>query len=396
MKKFLSNRLSFDVKKNVLTQKLEEKGQGKTRIYDLTCSNPTICSFRYPERELLATLSNPKVLEYEVHPSGLRVAREAVASIYRDREVDVSADDLLLTAGTSEAYGFLFKLLADPGDEVLVPRPGYPLFEYLASLEGLRVRYYSLEYNGRWEVDLQGLRAAITPRSRVLIVINPNNPTGSFLSKAEWRRIQQLGIESGLVVICDEVFFDYPLFTSGRENTFDPLPGWRAGPACFLGGLSKYAGLPQMKLSWILLRGPQAVREELREGLEMISDTYLSVGTAVQHSLREIVNLSGPVREQIRQRVSDNYRWLESAVQGSAVDLFPAEGGWYAVLQPPRVMDDENWCVLFLEDENVLVHPGYLFGFSEEGILVVSLLSAPASFKEGIAMVLDCVNRTIR
>ncbi|HLV02616.1 MAG TPA: pyridoxal phosphate-dependent aminotransferase [Acidobacteriota bacterium] len=396
MKKVLSNRLRFDVRKNLLTQTLEEKRRTGERILDLTCSNPTICGFQYPESNLLQALSNPKAMIYEPHPAGLPEAREVVASIYRRRGAEVSPRDFFLTASTSEAYSFLFKLLADSGDEVLIPRPGYPLFEDLASLEGLRVRYYSLEYHGRWWVDLQGLRGAITPRSRALVVINPNNPTGSFLSEAEWRHIQQFSTEAGLAIICDEVFFDYPILTGDRESPFDLLPEWQAGPAFFLGGLSKFAGLPQMKLSWILLRGPQPVCEELREGLELVADAYLSVGALVQHSLKEIVGFSGGVRDQIRQRVAGNYRWLESSVQGSAIDLFPAEGGWYTVLQLPRVMDDEKWCVLFLKDSNVLVHPGYLFGFVQEGMVVVSLLPEAEVFRVGISRLLNCVDRAVQ
>ncbi len=384
-----SDRVDFDLQKNQLTQVLEQKREQGTEVIDLTLSNPTQAGIRYPEEELKEALNESCSFHYAPDPRGLRKAREAVAQYYADRSCSVDPEDILLTSSTSEAYAFLFKLLANPGESVLIPRPGYPLFDYLAAMESVRGVPYTLHFDERWVIDLQELQEQVTQDPRALLVVSPNNPTGSFVSKADWTEIAELCSPRSIPVICDEVFFDYPL--NGTSRGFDPV-AHSDFPSFFLNGLSKTAGLPQLKLSWILIRGPENFRESVRPRLELISDTFLSVQTSVQEALGRILELAPQVQRQILERIRMNLSTLRSIVANTSVDCLRLEGGWNAVLRIPRTLGDEEWVTALLEEVNVLAHPGYFYDFPGEGFLIISLLPPPDDFNRGVESMLDLIS----
>jgi len=354
-------------------------------VLDLTESNPTRVGLAYPQAEILGALADTRALRYHPSPRGLDSAREAVAGYYGDRGTPVERGRILLTASTSEAYAYLFKLLANPGDEILAPRPSYPLFEFLAGLESVNIRQYPLRYDGVWHVDFEALEQAITPRTRGIVVVNPNNPTGSFLKRAELDVLDSLAADRGLAILSDEVFRDYGF---GEEaDRVSTLAGERKALTFCMSGLSKIAGLPQMKLGWIALNGPD--REQAMDALELIADTYLSVSTPVQVALPRLLELSGSILNEIRERTASNLARLRQAIHGSAATLLRTEGGWYAVLQVPRTRTEEEWTLMLLDESNVLVQPGFFFDFETEAYLVLSLLPEPATFAEGVSRLLD-------
>jgi len=371
MMPMFSSRLNWDVSPNPLARLLAEKRASGAAVLDLTESNPTRAGISYPEN-ILDTLRSGQALRYEPSPRGMLSAREAVASYYAERGRPVSPERILLTASTSEAYAYLFKLLADPGDEILTPRPSYPLFEYLAALESVKVRQYPLRYDGAWHLDFAELERAISDRTRAIVVVNPNNPTGSFVSAEEWDRLQKLGIP----ILSDEVFSDY-----GFERAA-PARGEDGALMFTMSGLSKIAGLPQMKLGWIVAGGDRA--DDAMERLELIADTYLSVATPVQVALPELLGSSKDVQLQIRARTRANLVALRAAAAGSPVNVLNVEGGWSGVLQVPRLRSEQEWALYLLGERDVLVQPGYFFDFESEAFLVVSLLTPREVFEEGI------------
>ena len=358
---------------------MAEKRAGGATVLDLTESNPTLAGLAYPER-LMDSLANPAALRYEPDPAGMAAARAAVASYYGG---SVAPNRVLLTASTSEAYSFVFKLLADPGDEVLVPRPSYPLFEFLAELESVKAVQYPLVYDHGWMIDFERLASLTTPRTRAIVVVNPNNPTGSFLKREELVRLSALCRERGLALIADEVFADYAF--GEDESRVSTLAGRELDMLSFsLSGLSKVSGLPQVKLGWIVVSGPEPWRSDAYARLEFIADTYLSVGTPVQCAAPVLLDAGISIREQIRRRTAENLRELRRLVGGSAFGLLEVEGGWYATVQVPRIRSEEEWVLELLERLNVLVQPGFFYDFEHEGFVVVSLLTPEAIFKEGI------------
>jgi aspartate/methionine/tyrosine aminotransferase len=376
-----SSRLNWSLRPNRLSALLEERRKSGAQVLDLTESNPTRAGLIYPEAEILAALSDASALRYHPSPRGLDTARDAVAAYYRDRGTQIPVENILLTASTSEAYAYLFKLLANPGDEILAPRPSYPLFEFLAGLESVHIRQYPLRYDGIWHVDFDALEQAITPRTRGIVVVNPNNPTGSFLKRAELDRLDSLAADRGLAILSDEVFRDYA-FGENAERV-STLAGNRRALTFSMSGLSKIAGLPQMKLGWIVSCGQGS--EEALDALELIADTYLSVSTPVQVALPRLLALSSAVMQQIRERTASNLRRLRGLTQDSPATLLKTEGGWYAVLQVPRTRSEEEWALTLLDECGVLVQPGFFFDFEAEAFLVVSLLPEPAAFTEGVS-----------
>ncbi|HLK67237.1 MAG TPA: pyridoxal phosphate-dependent aminotransferase [Bryobacteraceae bacterium] len=376
-----SSRFHWDLKPNPLTQALHRRRQAGEPILDLTESNPTRAGFAYPP-EIVSALNQPGILLYEPSPGGLLAARSAVAAYYAERNITITTSGILLTASTSEAYAYLFKLLCNPGDEVLVPRPSYPLFEFLADMESIHLRQYSLSYHGEWGIDFESLTAAISSRTRAMILVNPNNPTGTYLKSAELESLVSLARDRQIALISDEVFSDYIL--PGATGCVLSLVGAHDCLTFSMSGLSKVAGLPQMKLGWIVVSGPHDLQAEAVEKLEWIADTYLSVGTPVQHAAASLLEAGAVVQREIRQRTLRNLAFAKDTLAGSTANVLNVEGGWYIVLQVPRTRSEEEWALGLLSSEGVLVQPGYFFDFESEAFLVVSLLTRPEMFAEGI------------
>jgi alanine-synthesizing transaminase len=385
MIRVFSSRLKWDSPANPLAALLAERRRAGAAVLDLTESNPTHAGFAYPGDEILAALADARSLRYDPDPRGLDSAREAVSAYYAQRGVAADPSRILLTAGTSEAYAYLFKLLADPGDEILVPRPSYPLFEFLAALESVQIRQYPLRYDGAWHVDFEALEHAAGPRARAIVVVNPNNPTGSYLKRPEWARLEEFAAARGLAMVSDEVFSDYALAPDpARVAT---LAGGCNVLTFAMSGLSKIAALPQLKLGWIVAGGPR--HEPALDGLEWIADTYLSVATPVQVALPRLLRAAEPVRKLILERTRANLALLRGTIgSGSPCRVLPVEGGWYAILRVPRTRGEERWALDLLTHRNVLVQPGFFYDFDSEAYLVLSLLTPSQVFQQGVERVL--------
>jgi alanine-synthesizing transaminase len=367
---------------NRLSALLEARRHEGRPLLDLTETNPTRAGLLAPP-DILSALSDPGALAYEPEPFGRAAARQAISADARRRGIALDADRLVLTASTSEAYAFAFKLLCDAGDDILVPRPSYPLFEYLAGLESVAVRSYPLRYDGTWHVDMAELRDALGPRTRAIVAVTPNNPTGSFVQAGEAEALREAAAGAGAALISDEVFADFPLRPdAGRATTL-----FADGPALTLslGGLSKSCGLPQLKLAWMALSGPLPLRDEARGRLEVVADTYLSVGTPVQHAAAAILARRSELQAPIQARIHDNLARLRAATADTPATLLDVEGGWSAVLHVPATITEDEWVLTLVEEDGVLVHPGYFFDFGREAYLVLSLLPPPAVFAEGVA-----------
>jgi alanine-synthesizing transaminase len=372
-----SSRLRQAAGRNRLAVALDRRRANGDPITDLTLSNPTRAGLTYPPG-MLAPLAQDRALCYEPEPFGLLSARQAVSDDFARRGVAVPVNRTVLTASTSEAYSLLLKLLCDPGDAVLAPRPSYPLVEYLTDLDGVSLEHYRLEFHGRWELDLEDLREkAGSGRMRAIIMINPNNPTGSVVTDAELDAVASIARDHDLALISDEVFADYPI--SGAV----PASALRQEKALTfaLGGLSKSAGLPQVKLGWIAISGPDRVVKDALERLETICDAYLSVATPVQVAAADLLAAGASVRTQIHERVRQNFAQLTAIASANpACAVLPVEAGWYAVVQVPAVESEDAIVLDLLEQTGVLVHPGYFFDFEREAFLVVSLLPDPQVF----------------
>lgn len=382
-----SSRLPPSFEPNALSAALARmKAEGQA-ILDLTASNPTRCSFVYPEPELRAALSQPTVLAYDPDPRGSADTRWAIAGHHGH---GLRPEELILTASTSEGYGLLFKLLGDPGDELLVPSPSYPLFEWLARLEGLRTTAIPTHFQDRWHLDVAALEAAVTDRTRAIIVVNPNNPTGQFLAQGEWSALTALCARRGLALLVDEVFADYPLEPPPDRLTtalLDPDPPC---PVFLLSGLSKVAALPQLKLGWIAVRGPSA--RDYLEALAFLADQYLSVAAPVQAAAPAILGLAPAIRDAVRSRLRSNLATLDGALAGfPALTRLPVEGGWSVLLRRPALDPDEACALHLLEEGHTLVHPGSFFDLPGDGHLVLSLLTPEATFRTGLSRCFPCL-----
>jgi aspartate/methionine/tyrosine aminotransferase len=352
-------------------------------ILNLTESNPTHAQLAMPEQAIVEAFADPRILHYDPNPAGILAAREAVSGYYLG---EVAPDRILLTSSTSEAYGYLFKLLTDPGDEILVPRPSYPLFDFLAGMELVSIAPYSLVYDGRWEIDFESIRRQTNQRTRAIVLVNPNNPTGSFLHSHELEPLIEHCREHELAIISDEVFADYGFKDDpARVRSLRTITDT---PVFCLSGLSKIAGLPQVKLGWIVVGGPEDWRREALTRLELIADTYLSVGTPVQIAAPRLLDAGRQIRERILERTRRNLDVLRaSAGADSPFRLLNVEGGWCAILEVPRIRSEEEWVLELLDRENVLVQPGFFYDFDSEAYLVLSLLTPPAIFDQGLAAI---------
>lgn len=385
-----SRRTDWPRQTNRITRLHEELKKLDTDIIDLTRSNPTRCGFPPADPALLAALTDPAGLEYTADPRGLLEARQAVAGLFAQRGIETDTDNIFLTASTSEAYAYLFRLLADPGDTVLFPSPSYPLFHFLGELNDVDLAFYPLRYAEGWAIDMAGVVEALHPKVKALVTVNPNNPTGSYVGAGELAHLNKIAAERGMALISDEVFYDFP---------FDAKPGPSlAGntPALTftLGGLSKYLGLPQMKLAWILISGPDRLVAEARQRLEIIADTYLSVNTPVQRALPAWLRAAADRQQPILERVRANWAYLRQETAGlSGTRLLQAQGGWYAVLKVAPARSEEEWVLKLLGKYHVFVHPGYFYDFEDGPHLVVSLIVPPDEFREGIGRVLSRVEQ---
>jgi aspartate/methionine/tyrosine aminotransferase len=388
-----SNRFKWDLESNRLARLIEEKKKSGAPILDLTESNPTRAGFDYPTEEILVALAQSAAMLYEPAPRGLIVARQAVADYYAERGFSVDPEHIHLTASTSEAYSYLFKLLADQRQSVLVPQPSYPLFEFLAALEGVDLRPYELSYVHPlgWRIDFDSVERAITSDTRAIIVVSPNNPTSSFIKLREVERLNAICAERGLALIVDEVFGDYGFDADGSRAA--SLVSNEAALTFVMSGLSKILALPQMKLGWIVTNGPAGLRDEAVERLDLIADTFLSVGAPVQHAAPAWLRLRRGLQDQILNRARGNLNWLEQRLGGSPLRLLRVEGGWYATLELPRHISEEDWALTLLEKDDVLAHPGYFFDFPREAFLVLSLLPRAEIFREAAGRVFERIER---
>ncbi len=389
MRYLFSNRTGWELEENALSKTLQSLKAAGSEIIDLTESNPTRCGFLYPEDIFLKPLAAPDNLLYAPDPKGLPRARQAVAGHYSRSGSEVDPERLVLTSSTSEAYSLLFRLLFEPGDRVLVPAPSYPLFSYLARLNDVEVDYYRLAFSpegsadGEWRIDLSSLDMGVTSFTKAVILVSPNNPTGSCLKKEEMAGLRDICLRHGLSIICDEVFGDY--IAEDYRGRYLSLAGRSEVPTFVLGGLSKTLALPQMKLSWISVSGPQGFVDECLPRLEIICDTYLSVNTPSQNAAAVWLPQAESIQRQVRERVAANYALLRTGMERSGCgQVLPLEGGWYAVMSIPKLQDGEDFALRLLQEKHAFLHPGYFFDFEEEGFLVVSLLPVPAVFNAGV------------
>jgi alanine-synthesizing transaminase len=379
-----STRTNWNLDENGLTSAIRTRRATGAELFDLTVSNPTVCDFHYDAEYLLAPLSDPNALRYEPDPFGMRQAREAVAKYYTDAAANLSVDRICLTTSTSEAYSFLFRLLCNPGDEVLVARPSYPLFDLLAQLDDVTLREYPLLYDPAgehhsWSIDFHALESAISPKTRAIIVVHPNNPTGNFASTNERAALETICAERGLALIVDEVFLDYGL-TEHRPQSF--AAGTTQCLTFVLSGISKVCALPQMKVSWIAAAGPTPLVEAAIARLEIIADTFLSMNAPMQFALPIWLQARFGIQGQILQRMRSNLSTLDDRLRGTATTRLSMQGGWTAVLQVPRVTTGFATAAL---GHGVIVQPGEFYGLPD-GRVVLSLLTPPDVWRRGLAL----------
>ncbi|SRR5258706_1919273 len=380
-----SQRTDWKLTPNRYTEACDRfRAEGRVAL-DLTASNPTRVNLAYDEAAILKSLSSPESLRYQPEAKGLLSARQAVADYYRSPACAVSPERILLTTSTSEAYSFVFRLLCDPGDEVLVPAPSYPLFQFLADLQDVKLVPYQLLYDHGWQIDLRGLEKKLTERSRAVLVVHPNNPTGSYVRPKEMRALSWLCSRRRMAVVSDEVFLDFNLegppqtsfASNSRALTFT------------LSGLSKLAGLPQMKVAWILTSGPEVLATQAMARLEVIADTFLSMNAPVQLALPTLLAQRHPFQLQLRVRLRSNLKELDRQLAGQTlIERLEVEGGWYVPLRVPATRSDEDLAIELLERQSVLVHPGHFYDFPGDGFLVLCLLPTRDDFRNGVQRIL--------
>ena len=378
-----SKRTEWNTEESALALAHRERVQAGLPVADLTASNPTRCGFVY-DAHLLAPLADQRALDYDPQSLGLLRTREAVCGYYRDHGVVVRPDRVALTTSTSEAYSFLFKLLCDAGSEIVVPQPGYPLFDFLAVLDDVRIKGAPLVYDHGWQIEPEGFRRAVTAETRAIVLVHPNNPTGHFTKRREAEELGKLCREQGIALIVDEVFLDYGFDGQKAESFAEGLEGV---DVYVVSGLSKIAGLPQMKAAWIVATGPHAA--EAMSRLEVIADTFLSMNAPVQGAIPAWLAGRGQIQQHITERVKANLAELDGQLADlDLVRRLEVEGGWYAVLRIPAVQPDET-TVMELLERGAWVHPGYFFGMEESGWLVVSLLGSVEEFRTGVQVIVD-------
>jgi alanine-synthesizing transaminase len=387
-----SHRTDWKLAPNRFTEAQQELRVAGGEVLDLTVSNPTRAELHYEEEAVMQALVNPAVLDYDPQPKGLRSAREAVASYYRKQheEFDIDPESVVLTTSTSEGYSYVFRLLCNPDDEILVPKPSYPLFEFLADLQDVKLIPYPLIYDHGWQIDFPSIYKAVNHRTRAVVVVHPNNPTGSYVGSAERSALNNFCREYNLPLIVDEVFLDYahdgtrkPTFAANREDlTFT------------LSGLSKISGLPQMKLAWVVTSGPGEQVEAALGRLEVIADTYLSMSAPIQLAAPALLEQRHTIQPLLLDRVRENLSELDRQLaKQKTLRRLEVEGGWYAVLRVPVTQSDEDLAIEVLRKVSVLVHPGHFYDFPSDGYLVVSLITPPGQFREGMKRAVALLDR---
>ena len=385
-----SERTNWKLAQNRLTQAIEDTRARAASILDLTASNPTRVGLRYDDAAILAALSSPRAMDYDPQAKGLRAAREAVAAYYREEHSgDLNGERIVLTTSTSEGYSFVFRLLCNAGDELLVPKPSYPLFEFLADLQDVRLVPYPLIYDHGWQMDFSPLEKAVTARTRGVVVVHPNNPTGSYVSAGELRELNAFCRERGLALIVDEVFLDYGL----DDATHASFAGNHGVLTFTMSGLSKISALPQMKVAWVVASGPEEQVAAAMGRLEVIADTYLSMNAPVQWAVPVLLEQRKSIQRQLMTRLKTNLAELDRQLAGQeSCRRLSVQGGWYAVLRVPVTRSDEELAIELVQEKRVLVHPGHFYDFPGDGYLVLSLITAKADFAEGIGRVLEKLN----
>jgi alanine-synthesizing transaminase len=400
-----ANRTSWNLSPNRLSEALKQYLASGKRLFDLSASNPTECGFERDGEAILNALHNQASLKYVPDPKGLLPARQAVAEYYEGREDHVPANDIILTTSTSEAYSFVFRALCNPGDEVLVPAPSYPLFGFLADIHDVRLVQYRLLYDYGWQIDFRALEQGITPRTRGIIVVNPNNPTGHFLKAEDLATLNDICMSRGLALIADEVFLDFahtdtavrretPKNSRARGAAAGKKPSSlavNAGALTFtMSGLSKISGLPQMKAAWLVASGPEALKTTALERLEVIADTYLSMNSPVQLAFPDFLQQRHSFQKQVLTRVRRNVAELDRQIsQKKSCNRLEIEGGWYVVLRVPATRPDDDLAVELLKGKGIYVHPGHFYDFPSDGYLIVSLIMQEREFAEGIRLLLS-------
>lgn len=382
-----SDRSAHEATPNALSIALDAARAAGRSLYDLTVSNPTRAGLPYDDAAIMRALASPDTLDYAPDALGLLRAREAIANDLRAHGVSgAHAAHIVLTASTSEAYSFVLKVLCDAGDDVLAPEPSYPLLAHLAALEGVRLTPYPLRYDGDWHIDLDALARARGPRTRAILIVSPNNPTGSYVKRAELRAIAALG----LPIVADEVFARYPL--RAAQTAYVSAAHDAEVLTFAMSGLSKLAGLPQLKLAFTHVAGPAADVHAALQRLELVGDTFLSVSAPIAHALPALLDARVVTERAIHARVRHNYAALRALVGAhSPATLLSAEAGWYACLRLPNVLSDEAWCLRFLADDGVVAQPGFFFDFADDAHIVVSLLTEEAVFDAGVVLLLSRV-----
>lgn len=386
-----STRTNWPLSRNPFTVALDELRASGVPILDLTISNPTQCGFQYDSGAILSAFHNPAALQYDPQPKGTLAARQEVVRYYLDdHQTVVDPESLFLTTSTSEAYSYVFRLLCNPGDELLLPKPSYPLFEFLAGLQDIQLVPYFLEYAHGWFIDFHSLEHAITPRTRAILLVHPNNPTGSYVQAEALDRLNALCLKYHLALIVDEVFLDFP-FNAQPGNTFAANS---MALTFTLSGLSKISALPQMKIAWLTVTGPSALVRPALERLEIIADTYLSLSAPAQAALPALLAQRHALRQQLLERIRGNRAQLQSLLAAHpAAEFLRADAGWYAVLRlrphsPAAHPSEEDLAIRLLRDHHVLVHPGHFYDFPSDGYLVLSLITLASPFREGLTRLL--------
>jgi alanine-synthesizing transaminase len=380
-----AKRTNWNLTPNRLSEALATHRAAGRPLLDLTVSNPTECGFEYDSSAILSALSNPAALSYEPNPRGMESARRAVSGYYADRQENVSFEDIFLTTSTSEAYSYAFRTLCNPDDELLIPSPSYPLFDFLADIQDVKLVRYPLLYDHGWQIDFHSLEKAITPRTRGVIAVNPNNPTGNFVKSAEIEKLNAICSTREIAIIADEVFLDFAINGDG-PTTFAAN---RGAPTFTLSGLSKICGLPQMKAAWLIASGPEKWKREALARLEVITDTYLSVNAPVQLAIPKFLEQRRSFQEQVISRARRNLAELDRQLATQkAVSRLKIEGGWCAVLRVPATRSGEGLAAVLLNDRGIYVHPGHFYDFPGDWFLVLSLLVREAEATKGVSEIL--------